>query len=198
MEAEARATRYEAAARASVSTDAELLADIARENLSALGTLFDRHHRRVERVLLRTGLGAADVDDVVQQTFLEVPRIARTHDGRDNCAAWLCGIAIRLAARRRRSISRLVRALTSFSREASHRDGLHPEAIVSGREELAVFARALDELGRKKREAFVLVEVEGFSAEEAGRALGVNPATMRTRLFHARAELRVAMERGRR
>jgi RNA polymerase sigma-70 factor (ECF subfamily) len=190
------ARRRAAAARDAAATDAELIAQIGHESLSALGTLFDRHHRRVERVLLRTGLDPADVDDVVQQTFLEVPRIAPGYDGRDSCAAWLCGIAIRLGSRRRRSVGRLLRALASFAREAPARDVLHPESVLAGREELAVFARALDKLGGKKREVFVLVEIEGFSAEEAGRALAVNPATVRTRLFHARGELRAAMDRG--
>jgi RNA polymerase sigma-70 factor (ECF subfamily) len=73
---------------------------------------------------------------------------------------------------------------------------LDPESILAGREEFAIFARALSKLGRKKREAFILIEIEGFTAEEAGRALGVPPATLRTRLFHARGELRAAMERG--
>jgi RNA polymerase sigma-70 factor (ECF subfamily) len=43
---------------------------------------------------------------------------------------------------------------------------------------------------------FVLVELEGLSAEEAARALDIPAATARTRLFHARRELQEAMERG--
>jgi RNA polymerase sigma-70 factor (ECF subfamily) len=176
-------------------SDAELLAQIASADLSALGALFDRHHARVERVLQRTGLNLADVDDVVQATFLEVPRIATTFDGRESCAPWLCGIAIRLGARRRRSLRRLFDHLTAWAKEAPSRDPVHPESVVASRQELAAFERALETLAPKKREAFVLVELEGFSAEEAGKALGVNGATMRTRLFHARGELRAAMAR---
>jgi RNA polymerase sigma-70 factor (ECF subfamily) len=181
----------------SAASDAELLTQIARDDLSALGTLFDRHHARVERVLLRSGVSESDADDIVQSTFLEVARIARAYDGRDCCAAWLCGIALRLAARRRRSLGRLLKYLSLFGSQIPGTDPVHPEAVVSGREELHQFACALAKLGRKKREAFVLVEIEGFSSEEAGRAIGVSPATMRTRLFHARSELRAAMTRGR-
>ena len=50
-----------------------------------------------------------------------------------------------------------------------------------------VFARALAKLGRKKREAFILMELEDLSAEEAGREARTKPTTMRTRLFHARS-----------
>jgi RNA polymerase sigma-70 factor (ECF subfamily) len=158
--------------------------------------LFDRHHEQIARVLHRSGVPSADAEDLIQQTFLQVPRVAASYDGRDSCAAWLSGIAIRLAARRRRSLSRLLRALTAFSLEARVATELDPERLLAGREELAMFARALSSLGRKKREAFVFTEIEGFTAEEAAQALGIPAATLRTRLFYARAELRAAMERG--
>jgi RNA polymerase sigma-70 factor (ECF subfamily) len=175
-------------------TDAELLEAVGREDLTALGTLFDRHHERVLRVLLRTGVSWIDADDLVQATFLEVVRLARSFDGRDSSGAWLCGIAIRLAARQRRSFGRLLRRLTRFGRERpSVVDPVDPERQVAGREELGLFASALAALSQRKREAFVMVDVEGFSAEEVGCALGVNPATIRTRLFHARQELRSAL-----
>jgi DNA-directed RNA polymerase specialized sigma24 family protein len=43
---------------------------------------------------------------------------------------------------------------------------------------------------------FVLVELEGLTAEDAARALGIPAATVRTRLFHARRELQDALGRG--
>ena len=63
--------------------DAELLAEIARGDLSALGLLFDRHHARVRRVIVRTG-ARGDADDVLQATFLEVARIASTSQRRSH------------------------------------------------------------------------------------------------------------------
>jgi RNA polymerase sigma-70 factor, ECF subfamily len=175
-------------------SDAELLAKIGREDLSALGALFDRHHRRVARVLMRTGVSSADTDDLVQSTFLEVPKIARVFDGRDSCAAWLCGIAVRLASRRRRSLGRLLRTWTSYASSAPTTTLLNPESEVASRQELDAFARALEKLAQKKREAFVMVELEGFTAEEVAHSLGANAATIRTRLHHARNELRAVMK----
>lgn len=191
MTAAVRRTRESAP----VLTDAQLIESITHDDLHALGVLFDRHHRRIERVLLRTGTMSADVDDIVQATFLEIPRIAQGFDGRDSCVGWLCGVAVRLASRRRRSMIRFLRTLVSFGAEAQQEFTVDPEADAAAREEIALFARALARIAPKKREAFVLVEVEGFSAEEVARSLGVNAATIRTRLFHARAELRTAMAR---
>ena len=177
-------------------TDAELISKIAHDDLGALGAIFDRHHKRVARVLARTGVNSADVDDLVQATFLEVPKTARAYDGRDSCAAWLCGIAVRLASRRRRSLGRLLRAWTSFASTAPTTTLVNPENEAASRQELETFAHALAQLAQKKRDAFVMIELEGFSAEEVARAIGANPATVRTRLHHARQELREAMKPG--
>jgi RNA polymerase sigma-70 factor (ECF subfamily) len=40
---------------------------------------------------------------------------------------------------------------------------------------------------------FVLVEIEGLSHDEVASDLGVPAATVRTRLFHAKRELRLAL-----
>ena len=177
------------------ATDGELIAKIARDDLGALGAIFDRHHLRVARVLARTGVNSADIDDLVQATFLEVPKTAHGYDGRDWCGAWLCGIAVRLASRRRRSLGRLLRAWSSFASTAPTTTLVNPESEAAGREDLATFAHALAQLAQKKRDAFVMIELEGFSTEDFARAIGVNPATVRTRLHHARQELRAAMKR---
>jgi RNA polymerase sigma-70 factor, ECF subfamily len=50
--------------------------------------------------------------------------------------------------------------------------------------------RAIRSLPRPQREALVLVEWLGYSAEEAGRLLGIEPASVRGRLHRARESLR--------
>jgi RNA polymerase sigma-70 factor (ECF subfamily) len=178
-----------------LASDAELLTSVARGDLSALGSLFDRHQARVRRVLVRTGAGS-DADDLVQATFLELTRIASRFDGRVSSAAWLCGVALRLAARRRRSLHRLLRNLAAFGRTTPRVDAVDPEREASAQQEMRLFASALEQLTPKKREAFVLVEIEGLSAEDVADALGVPAATVRTRLYYARMELRTTMEEG--
>jgi RNA polymerase sigma-70 factor (ECF subfamily) len=176
-------------------SDAELLAAVDHGDLTALGALFDRHHSRVRRVLARSGVNNADVDDLVQSTFLELPKIASAFDGRLSAGGWLCGIAVRLASRRRRSIARMLKMLVSFGRVASTMALVDPETEAGDREELAVFAEALATLSPKKRDVFVLVEVEGLATDDVARTLEIPSATVRTRLFHARAELRAWMKR---
>jgi RNA polymerase sigma-70 factor (ECF subfamily) len=51
-------------------------------------------------------------------------------------------------------------------------------------------AAAIDSLSEKYRTVFLMHDVEGFTHEEIGAALGIPPGTSKTRLFQGRAKLR--------
>lgn len=176
--------------------DADLLAAIARDDLGALGEIYDRHHQAVRRVIQRVLCDSAEVDDLVHTTFLKLPKLASAFHGDASARAWLCGIGVRVALRHRRSVGRLLRVLDVFSRTATTSSPTAPDAALAASEELRIFDRALAKLAEKKRATFVLIEIEGMSAEDAASALEIPVATVRTRLFHAKAELREAMKRG--
>jgi RNA polymerase sigma-70 factor (ECF subfamily) len=180
-------------------SDPELLRGVAEGNLGALGELYDRYARDVWRAVRRSLSGDADdVEDVVHNLFLKLPQIAPSFDGRATCRAWLCGIGVRLAMRHRRGLGRFRRMLGAFALTQGSSTTRDAEHSASNNEELAVLEAALAALSAKKRAVFVLVELEGLSAEEASKALEVPAATVRTRLFHARQELQAALARAQR
>jgi len=55
---------------------------LAGGEIGALGELYDRHSHSVWRAVSRTLPGSPDVEDVVHATFLTLPRIAPSYDGR--------------------------------------------------------------------------------------------------------------------
>jgi RNA polymerase sigma-70 factor (ECF subfamily) len=177
-------------------TDAELLHEVAGGDLGALGEVYDRYARDVWRAVQRTLGDAGDVEDVVHGMFLKLPGIAPSYDGRASCRGWLCGIGVRLALRHTRGLRRFRRMLSSFAETLAVRSSADPERRASGNEALTVLEEALARLSAKKRAAFVLVELEGLRPEEAARALEIPVATVRTRLFHAKNELRRALAEG--
>jgi RNA polymerase sigma-70 factor (ECF subfamily) len=176
-------------------SDPELMRGIADGDLACLGELYDRHAQAVWRAVSRALAGSADVEDVVHATFLNLPRVAASYDGRPECAGWLCGIAVRLSLRHSRGAGRFHRMLASFSHLLTGRSSSDPERSASEHEEVAIFERALAGLSAKKRAVFVLVELEGLTSEEVSKALEVPAATVRTRLLHARRELQAALNR---
>lgn len=179
-------------------SDPDLLRDVADGDPIALGALYDRYAPDVWRAARRTLGDSADADDVVHATFLNLRRIAGSFDGRTSCRNWLRGIAVRLALRHRRGTGRFRRMLESLGQNAAAAGVVaHPERQASDNEELRLVERALARLQPKKRAAFVLVELEGLTTEEAAKALEVPAATVRTRLFNARRELKAALHSAR-
>jgi RNA polymerase sigma-70 factor, ECF subfamily len=189
-------TRNLSAAATPARSDADLLREVARGDLGALGEIYDRYARDVWRAIHRTLGDAADVEDVVHAMFLKLPAIAPSYDGRASGRGWLCGIGVRFALRHTRGLRRFRRMVSGFAETLVARDGPDPERRASGNEALAALEEALAKLSPKKRAAFVLVELEGLRPEEAARALEIPVATVRTRLFHARSELRRALAEG--
>jgi RNA polymerase sigma-70 factor (ECF subfamily) len=177
----------------SVPTDAELFARTHNGDTGALGLLYDRYDRDVRRVIARLGVQAGDVDDLVQATFLEVFNCADRFDGRDRGKPWLVGLAVMMVRRHRRS---LVRAAARLAHWASHPSAgtETPEQSVVALQAAELAQNALNRLSRKKREAFVLLALEGLSGEEASKIVGVPLQTIWTRLHHARRELHAALE----
>ncbi len=177
----------------STRTDTELLESVAAEDLGALGELYDRHQADVRRVIERVTRRSADVDDLVQATFLKLPSLARGFVGGGSARGWLCGIAVRLASRNERGLRRWMHVLTSLPFGVAPAPPITPERHASAREELAVLERTLWKMSPKKRAAFVLVEVEGVPVEDVAAALQVPASSVRTRLFYAKKALRKAL-----
>lgn len=176
--------------------DPVLFARMRDGDIAALGVLYDRYDADVRRLISRLGVAAGDVDDLVQLTFLDAMRSAGHYDGRASGKTWLCGIAVNIVRRHRRSVSRLLRRLTAWATEPPDErahDTPERDAVLSEAARRA--QRALERLSDKKRQVFVLVALEGLSGEEVAAALGIPVATVWTRLHHARRELRESLSR---
>jgi RNA polymerase sigma-70 factor (ECF subfamily) len=175
-------------------SDADLVAAIAAGNLSDLGHLFDRYVDDVRRVVSRLGVPACDLDDLVQQTFLEIPRASVSFRAGAPVRPWLFGLATILVRRRRRSVSRMLTRLQQWALEPRPADSKTPAEELELTSEARRAWTALESISPKKREAFVLVALEGMSCVEAASALGIPVATVWTRIHYARTELRQRLE----
>ena len=176
-------------------SDAALFEAIARGDLSELGALFDRHHGAVRQFLLRAAPNGAEVDDIVQETFLTAARVAGTYDGRESARPFLVGIAVRLLHRRRRSFVRLRSMLVRFG--VIEPPSPHtPEESTSRAEQGAQLHAAIARLSDDRRIALTMVELEGMSGVEVAKVLEVPVGTVWRWLHEARSELRRELERG--
>jgi RNA polymerase sigma-70 factor (ECF subfamily) len=162
--------------------------------LGALGELYDRHSQAVRAFLARATSNAADVDDLVQNTFLGAAQVAGRYDGRASCRPWLIGIAANLVQRRRRTLRQITHLLTRFAAQRpSARD---PRPQSEARDGLHRVAAVLERMDPAKRVVVLMAEVEGLSCQEIADALGIAVGTVWGRLHAARRELRAALPDG--
>lgn len=171
-----------------MSEDRELIERSARGDGAALGALFRRHHVSVYRYLSR--LATTDpsaLDDLVQQTFLELARSASRVDGSVSVRAWLFGIAANVARHYARSEVRRKRALAGVSELMTDTALFEtPERDAERRELTLRIAKCVSELPEHLREVFVACEVEQLPGTEVARSLGIPEGTLWRRLHESR------------
>lgn len=161
----------------------------AAGDATAIAELFDRFQSPVTRYVSRLVGGGADVEDLVQSTFLEIARGTAAYDGRASVRTWLFAIATNIVRHHRRSTARRFRLLSAFGAEPASAPA-QPDVQTDGRRNLERARAALAALGDDLREAFVLCDLEGLSARDAGAILGVSEAAVWKRASRAREQIR--------
>ena len=132
-------------------------------------------------------LGAhGGMDDAVQDAMIEIARALPRFRGGSSLDTYAHRISIRVAARywRKRRLNEV-----SLELVPPLEDCIDPESLAAQRESLRRLYRCLQKLSSKRRIAFVLCDIEGYTPTEAAAVVGVRAATMRSRLRHARREL---------
>jgi RNA polymerase sigma factor (sigma-70 family) len=171
------------------TADSRLIAKIAAGDLSGLGILFARYEGMLRRFMGRFGVRAAEIDDLVQLTFLDVVHAAAAFDGRPSIRNWLMGLAAIRVRRHRRTMARMAEVLWSWAQEPVCAAPTPAERLELA-EAAARAKRALARVSAKKRQVFAMVVFQGSSSEEVARALGIPVGTVWTRLHHARRQVR--------
>lgn len=168
--------------------DAGLVAACAAGDRAARGLLFERYVDVVHRFVAHLRASdAADVDDVVQATFVAAFAAAARFRGA-HARPWLLGIAAHLAFDRARREVRRKRALAAVAERAS--------GATTGGD--AVLRRALPAalaaLPEPLRAAVVMIDVLEETGADAARALGIPEGTLWRRVHEARQALRRALD----
>ena len=136
--------------------------------------------------LRRLGVSSATIDDAAQDLWVTVHRRLESLDPAASVKAWLFGIARRVASHYRRTEQRRQRKLEAYA-VSDVRRSAEPMKRGEAAMTMEMFLAQLDET---KRIAFVLSEVEGWSAPEIARVVGTSPNTIYSRVRLAREQLR--------
>jgi RNA polymerase sigma-70 factor, ECF subfamily len=132
----------------------------------------------------------AEAEDAVQDTLLSaVHHLAELREG-GSLEGWLVSVVANACRR----IGRGYKNAASLHDSGVELSGpSDPEEDAARSELAAVLERTLLELSPRDRSLLLLAELEGYSAAEIGRELGMTDGAVRTRLSRLRARLAAAL-----
>jgi len=182
----------------SAPSDFDLLAAVRAGDRAALDTLVTRYEPRVLRFGMTMCHDVEDARDVLQDTFMAMVRSLDGFRADASLSTWLYAIAHHACLkkrRRRQSAPRQVsslEALAPHERERMAAPGPDPEQAAATGERQARLRAAIRALDPAQRAVLLLRDIEGVTAPDAARALGLSVAAVKSRLHRARAAVRTA------
>lgn len=181
-----------------VNGEEQLLVRARSGDRAALEDLIRLYQGRVYRFGMKMCGNAEDARDVVQDTFLSVAKSIGNFRGEGALATWLYKIARSFCTKKRRR-SKFAPEKTEPIEEPGRQaiepadSRLSPEHEIARRELELALNKAIAGLPPAFREVFLLRDLEGLSTEQTAQVLGLQVATVKTRLHRARLAVRKAL-----
>src|SRR5437762_2103904 len=173
--------------------DEELMLAYRGGDAGAFETLYTRHRARLFRFVLRSIKSRATAEELYQEIWMRVIEARATYKATARFTTWLYTIAHNRMVDHWRKAGL---ALVSLDGEDVPANEPDPQRHAEGREALARFAAALQNLPPVQREAFLLHEEGGLTVAEIAAATGTNEEAAKSRLRYAMAKLKAAVEDG--
>lgn len=146
---------------------------------SAFGALFDHFAPRLKAFLLRTGIGAAQAEEIVQEVMLLVWRKADQFDPhRAQVSAWIYQIA------RNRHIDLVRKEKRPLPEDVAEEPGAEPDAtqILAIEQEADLLRSALAKLKPDQREAIEKAYLGELSHQQISDQTGLPLGTIKSRI----------------
>lgn len=178
--------------------DDRLAAGVAAGDHAAFERLMRQHNGRLFRIARAILKDEGEAEDALQDAYLDAYRHIGSFRREASLSTWLARIVINHAlmrARRHRRERTVVPIDEHRAARESHGPAELPVDALRRAEIRRLLEQRIDELPAAFRTVFVMREVEDMTVDETAAALGLQPATVRTRLFRARALLRESLAR---
>lgn len=178
----------------SSDTDQETVDQVLAGDVQKFELLMRRYNHRLYRAARAILTNDADVEDAVQQGYVNAYRQLRQFAGRSQFATWLTRIVVHEAlSRRRRLRVRLIERSDTCVYDVP--SGEHdPERHTYVTQLGALLRSAVEALPQSYRSVFVLREIDGLTTSETAQRLALTEAATKARLHRAKGLLRRRLE----
>jgi RNA polymerase sigma-70 factor, ECF subfamily len=174
---------------------------ICAGDTDAFDQVFGLYSKKVFQVAYKLLGNRDEAEDAVQEVFLTVFQKAKTFRGQSQFSTWLYRLAVNAALSRMRRHKRRKEIpyeefLPQFQKDGHHQtrpvvDWSNEIPASSDQPELRrILKSAMDQLRPVDKAVLILSDVEEFSDQEIGQAVGLSTSAVKTRLHRTRLFLR--------
>ena len=165
-------------------------------DVDAFGLLVTAYEKNVYNVALQMLGNREDAQDIAQEAFLKAYSSLSSFRGYSKFSSWLYRIVSNLCLDFKRRQGR--RPSSSLTVEDDDGENVQldiadesqsPETLLERKLTREAVRRGLAELPDEQRQILLLREIQGLSYEEIGETLGLEPGTVKSRIFRARKKL---------
>ncbi len=187
------------ASREAADEDVILIERALEGDLPAFESLVSRYQTRIVAYAARMLSDHDEAEDVAQETFIKAFRSLDSFRGASSFSTWLYRIATNLCIDRARTKKRRPQQAYSLDEPFDRDDNSGTREIADfseepsrgvEREELRRQVRmTVAEMPDKLRAVLVMCDIQGMTYEQIAQVLECPIGTVKSRLFHARADL---------
>lgn len=174
-------------------SDAELMRRTQSGDRDAFALLVDRHKSRLVNYLTVVARDRDRAEDLAQEAFVRLFERSARYRESGRFLPYLYRVGTNLVRTEERNDRRRRFLLAMFSRNG-HDEVPSPQTEWLRNEESRWLLRALDRLPLPFRSPLILRELEGWSYEDIGEALGLSAGTVKSRIHRARKRLKALLD----
>jgi RNA polymerase sigma-70 factor, ECF subfamily len=167
----------------------QLIDQVLRGDPAAQRAFYDAHVGRIFRLAYRMTGDDASARDCTQLAFIQLFAKLRSFRGEAALSTWVHAVAVSVILQWRRKTKHHRQREVEI--EEAHDVAVGCSAFEQVLDETV--RRAIDGLASRYRIVVVMHDIEGYTHDEIGAALGIKVATSKIRLSRARKKLRAAL-----
>ena len=172
------------------ASDHELIVELKKGSLDALGILYDRHRRLVYRTALGIVGDPESAADLLQDVFLRLHRFAERVDHHRPLEPWLYRVTTNLSYTWVKRRKRWISPLEDIAEWISGNKKYAPQHAAEMDEQSQQVQQAISALPIGQRIVIVLYYINDLSLQEISEIIEVPQGTVKSRLHYGRQALK--------
>ena len=169
-------------------SEEELIKACIAGNQRACRELYELHKNWLYAICLRYHQNQSDAQDSLQESFILIYKNLSSYEGKGSFKGWMRKVTVRSILSSFRKKNKIMESV--FESQSEPVDVSMLQSL--DKEELTFL---IERLPTGRKQIFVAHAIDGFSHKEIAEALSISEGTSKSQFFHARRELREALEK---